>query len=193
MSPTSYQTAPPRVVVEQVGYPKAASAHNAAPMPLFRRTAPPDPRVAQLTTDVAALRAQLAELESRLSSANARLDEVSSALTSQLHELSGELESSHRAVDQRVNALDSLTAGRLAATEKAHEERLAAFRAELEALLADRGNGDTETDAATATVRLEELLERQTRIANEVARHEIAFQQELAALADRLGRNPPRH
>jgi hypothetical protein len=39
---------------------------------------------------------------------------------------------------------------------------------------------------------LQELLERQKRIANEVARHEIAFQQELAALADRLGRNAPR-
>ena len=104
-------------------------------MPLFRRTAPPDPRVAQLTTEVAALQARLAELETRLSAADARLDEVSSALTSQLHELSGELESSHRSVDQRVNALDSLTAGRLAAAEKAQEERLAAFRAELEALV----------------------------------------------------------
>ena len=160
-------------------------------MPLFRRTAPPDPRVAQLTTEVAALQARLAELETRLSAADARLDEVSSALTSQLHELSGELESSHRAVDQRVNALDSLTAGRLAAAEKAQDERLAAFRAELEALVAEHSNGNTDKDSATA--RLEELLERQTRIANEVARHEIAFQQELAALADRLGRNPPRH
>jgi chromosome segregation ATPase len=161
-------------------------------MPLFRRTAPPDPRVAQLTTEVAALQARLTELESRLRAADARLDEVSSALTSQLHELSGELESSHRSVDQRVNALDSLTAGRLAATEKAQEERLAAFRTELEALMAEHSNGDTPTDDATTSARLEELLERQTRIANEVARHEIAFQEELAALADRLGRNPPR-
>jgi len=159
-------------------------------MPLFRRTSPPDPRVAALTTEVAALRARLAELETRLSAADARLDEVSSALTSQLHELSGELESSHRSVDQRMNALDSLTAGRLAAAEKAQDERLAAFRTELEALMAEHTNGDVDTNDATA--RLEELLERQTRIANEVARHEIAFQQELAALADRLGRNPPR-
>src|SRR5258705_507883 len=30
MSPTSYQTAPPRVVVEEVGYPTGPSAHNAA-------------------------------------------------------------------------------------------------------------------------------------------------------------------
>jgi chromosome segregation ATPase len=159
-------------------------------MPFFRRTAPPDPRVAQLTTEVAALQARLAELETRLSAADARLDEVSSALTSQLHELSGELESSHRSVDQRVNALDALTAGRLAATEKAQQERLETFRAELEALVAEHSNGDDES--ATATARLEELLEHQTRIANEVARHEIAFQQELAALADRLSRNPPR-
>src|SRR4051794_25388488 len=160
-------------------------------MPLFRRSNPPDPRVAQLTTEVSALQARLAELEARLSAADARLDEVSSALTSQLHELSGELESSHRSVDQRVNALDSLTAGRLAAAEKAQDERLATFRAELEALMAEHGNGDADADGGDTTARLEELLERQTRIANEVARHEIAFQQELAALADRLGRQPP--
>jgi chromosome segregation ATPase len=146
--------------------------------------------VADLTTEVAALRTRMAELEARLSAADARLDEVSSALTSQLHELSGELEASHRSVDQRVNALDSLTAGRLAAAEKTQDERLNAFRAELEALMAEHRNGDV--DMADTTARLEELLERQTRIANEVARHEIAFQQELAALADRLGRNPPR-
>jgi chromosome segregation ATPase len=175
-------------------------------MPLFRRTAPPDPRVAQLQAEMAALQGRLAELEgrlsaadARLSAADARLDEVSSALTSQLHELSGELEMSHRAVDQRVNALDSLTAGRLAAAEKAQEERLATFRSELEALMAEHAaagaNGDAAADGAAddeLTARLGELLERQTRIANEVARHEIAFQQELAALADRLGRQPPR-
>jgi chromosome segregation ATPase len=172
-------------------------------MPLFRRTALPDPRVAQLQAEVAALQGRLAELEgrlsaadARLSAADARLDEVSSALTSQLHELSGELETSHRAVDQRVNALDSLTAGRLAAVEKTQEERLAKFRAELEALLTEHAtaNGDTAYSEGDEqlTARLEELLERQTRIANEVARHEIAFQQELAALADRLGRQPPR-
>src|SRR3954454_17027501 len=86
-------------------------------MPLFRRTAPPDPRVAQLQAEVAALQARLGELEGRLSASDARLEEVASALTSQLHELAGELETSHRAVDQRVNALDSLTAGRLAAAE----------------------------------------------------------------------------
>jgi chromosome segregation ATPase len=159
-------------------------------MPLFRRSTAPDPRVAQLSAEVAALQTRLAELESRLSAADARLEEVSSTLTSQLHELSGDLQSGHRAVEERVNALDSLTAGRLAAAEKAQEERLAAFRAELEAVVGEHSNGDA--DDADTTARLQELLERQTRIANEVARHEIAFQQELAALADRLGRQPPR-
>jgi chromosome segregation ATPase len=161
-------------------------------MPFFRRAATPDPRVAQLTTEVAALQARLVQLEARASSADARLDEVSSALTSQLHELSGELESSHRSVDERLAALDSLTAGRLAATERAQEERLAAFRAELDALAAQAVDGEGQAGDGDTAARLEELLERQTRIANEVARHEIAFQQELAALADRLGRQPPR-
>ncbi len=150
-------------------------------MPLFRRRIEPDPRVSQLTAELATLTARLAELEAKAGATEGRVDEVGTALTNQLHELSSDLESSHRAVDERLAALDSLTAGRLAAAEKAQEERLAAFRAELEALSADDGDED----------RFDDLLERQTRIANEVARHEIAFHQELAALADRLTRQRP--
>ena len=175
--------------MEEVGYRKAVPAHNAAPMHLFRRSTTPDPRVAQLSTEVAALQARLAQLETKASAADARLDEVSSALTSQLHELSGELESSHRSMDERLAALDALTAGRLAANERVQEQRLAEFRAELEELAARAGDGASADGTAE---QLEALLERQTRIANEVARHEIAFQQELAALADRLSRQPPR-
>jgi hypothetical protein len=150
-------------------------------MPLFRRRIEPDPRVSQLTAELATLTARLAELEAKAGATEGRVDEVGTALTNQLHELSSDLESSHRVVDERLAALDSLTAGRLAAAEKAQEERLAAFRAELEALSADDGDED----------RFDDLLERQTRIANEVARHEIAFHQELAALADRLTRQRP--
>jgi hypothetical protein len=115
----------------------------------------------------APLRHALAELSARLDAAEQarvadrdhlddRMVELTTTVTNQLHELSGGLES--------------------------QEERLAAFRAELEALASDRDDG-----------RYDDLTERQTRIANEVARHEIAFQQELAALADRLSRpRPPR-
>ena len=90
----------------------------------------------------------------------------------------------HRGVDERLAALDALIAGRLAASERTQEERLAAFRAELETL----ANGHDD-DAPAA--QLDALIDRETRIANEVARHEIAFQQELAALADRLTRQRP--
>ena len=152
-------------------------------MSLFRRRVQPDPRVAQLSAEIQALQARLAELEAHASTADARVEEVAVQLTNQLHELSGELDSAHRGLDDRLAALDALTAGRLAAVERNQEERLGAFRAELEAMAAE-GDGDDG--------RLDELIERQARIANEVARHEIAFQQELAALADRLLRQKPK-
>jgi hypothetical protein len=165
-------------------------------MPLFRRRVPLDPRVFQLTQEVAALTSRLAELEGRASSTEARVDEVGSALTNQLHEISGELDSSYRGMDQRLAALDSLTVGRLAAAEKAQNERLSAFRDELDQLSADielgraaTANGDA--NGHVDTVALDELRQRQAQIANEIARHEIAFHQELAALADRLMRQRP--
>jgi hypothetical protein len=151
----------------------------------FPRRREPDPRVARLIAELAAVQAKLAELEAKAGATDERVGEVGAALTSQLHELSGELESSHRGVDERLAALDALTAGRLAAVERSQEERLAAFRAELEELASGARTG------AADGARIDELLERQARIANEVARHEIAFQQELAALADRLLRQRP--
>jgi hypothetical protein len=92
-----------------------------------------------------------------------------------------------------------LTVGRLAAAEKTQQERLAVFREELERLGADIDASREAIESASANgaadghpdVALAELLERQTRIANEVARHEIAFHQELAALANRLMRERP--
>jgi DNA repair exonuclease SbcCD ATPase subunit len=165
-------------------------------MPLFRRRVPPDPRINQLTQELAALTARLAELEGRARTTEARVDEVGSALTNQLHEISGELDSSYRTMDQRLAALDSLTVGRLAAADKAQHERLAAFRDELDLLSADIEAGREATANGRANghvdpVALDELRQRQAQIANEVARHEIAFHQELAALADRLMRQRP--
>ena len=167
-------------------------------MPFFRRPVPPDPRVSQLTEELAALQSRLAELEGRSTSTEARVDEVGSALTNQLHEISGELDSSYRAMDQRLAALDALTVGRLTAAEKTQHERMDAFRDELERLAADIDANREAAASATAASNghadgtvLAELLERQTRIASEIARHEIAFHQELAALADRLMRQRP--
>src|SRR4051794_15112639 len=108
MSPTSYQTAPPRVGVGQVSYRTSAPGHNVVPMPLFRRRRPPDPRVIQLMRQVEALRTRLAELEERSERAEGRVQEVSTALTDQLHELSADLEGGHRGIDERLAALDAL-------------------------------------------------------------------------------------
>jgi small-conductance mechanosensitive channel len=147
--------------------PMAAPPATAPRAPTSPGTTPPlpPPSVDALT---APLRQALDELSARFDAAeqervadrdrvDTRLTELSTTLTDQLHELSGGLQT--------------------------QEERLAAFRAELEALAAEPP-GDGATD-------LDELRAGQARIANEVARHEIAFHQELAALADRLGRQRP--
>jgi hypothetical protein len=139
--------------------------------PPAEATAPPlpPPSVDAVT---APLRQAVDDLSARLDAAehervadrdrvDSRLTELSTTLTDQLHELSGGLQT--------------------------QEERLAAFRAELEALASE----PADEPAAEGATDLEELRAGQARIANEVARHEIAFHQELAALADRLGRQRP--
>jgi hypothetical protein len=169
-------------------------------MSLFRRrpTITPDPRVNQLTEELTVLKSRLAELEGRATTTEARVDEVGSALTNQLHEVSGELEATYRGIDQRLAALDALTVGRLAAADKTQHERLTAFRDELDRLTADIEASRADASTTNGSVNghpdvaaFEALLDRQTRIANEVARHEIAFHAELAALADRLMRQRP--
>jgi hypothetical protein len=166
----SAQVAHLQARLDELDVAAAARATTRSWQPPSVPTAPPLPPLPPPDVDslTAPLRHALDELATRLTAVeqartddrervDARLAELTTTVTDQLHELSGGLES--------------------------QEARLAAFRAELEALAAD-----TDEDE-----RFDDLLDRQTRIANEVARHEIAFQQELAALADRLTRQrPPR-
>jgi hypothetical protein len=223
MSPTSYQTAPPRVVSEKLGYRTVVAPHNAAPavseMPLFRRRSESDSQVAELTSQLAALRARLDAIEqaaSRLppprpaavapatapaSAASPAappplpppsVDGLTAPLRQALDELSARFDAAEQErvadrerVDTRLTELSTTLTDQLHELSgglQTQEERLAAFRAELEALAAEPADGATDLD---------ELRASQTRIANEVARHEIAFHQELAALADRLGRQRP--
>jgi hypothetical protein len=206
MSPTSYQTAPPRVVVEKLGYPTVVASDNVAPavsdMPLFRRRSEPDPQLAELTNQIALLRARLDAMEeaaSRLPPPRPAaahplpppsVDPLTAPVRKALDDLAARLDAAEQAriadrdrVDTRLTELSTTVTDQLHELSgglQTQEERLAAFRAELEALAAD---SDDE--------RYDDLLERQTRIANEVARQEIAFHEELAALADRLARQRP--
>ena len=192
-------------------------------MPLFRRRSEPDPHVAELTSELAALRARLDAMEqaaSRLpaprpatlpqptspapapapATAPATLpppsvDALTAPLRQALDELSARLDTAEQErvaerdrVDTRLTELSTTITDQLHELSgglQTQEERLAAFRAELEAIAAEPA---TASDGATD---LDDLRAGQARIANEVARHEIAFQQELAALADRLSRQRP--
>ena len=69
-------------------------------------------------------------------------------------------------------------ASQLAAQEQRLEELAAAAAA------AGRQNGEA--------ALVEELRANQVRIANDLARHEIAFRQDLAALAELVEPHPPR-
>jgi hypothetical protein len=182
-------------------------------MPLFRRRSEPDPQLTELSRQLAALQSRLDAMEQaatrlpppRPSSTLTRppstpplpppnVDALTAPLRDAVAQLAARLDAAEqeRVADrQRVDTrlaelsttitdqLDELSGGL-----QTQEERLAAFRAELETLAAEPASDD---DGAP----LEELRAGQARIANEVARHEIAFQQELAALADRLMRQRP--
>ena len=176
-------------------------------MPLFRRRSEPDPGLAELGALVADLQARLAAVEHSASRPDRpawpaprpdtpsplpppRVDDLTAPLRHALDELSARLDAAEQArvsdrdhLDERMVELTTTVTNQLHELSgglESQEERLAAFRAELEALAADTDDG-----------RYDDLAERQTRIATEVARHEIAFQQELAALADRLSRQRP--
>jgi Skp family chaperone for outer membrane proteins len=94
-----------------------------------------------------------------------RLEELTAQFSNQLLEMSHELDDGH----QRV-------ASQLAAQEQRLEE-LAAAATTVE------GTDDSRTKL------IEELRANQVRIANELARHQIAFRQDLADLADLVGRS----
>ena len=94
-----------------------------------------------------------------------RLEELTAQFSNQLLEMSHELDDGH----QRV-------ASQLAAQEQRLEE-LSAAATTVE------GTDDSRTKL------IEELRANQVRIANELARHQIAFRQDLADLADLVGRS----
>ena len=93
-----------------------------------------------------------------------RLEELTAQFSNQLVEMGHELDGGHQQV-----------ASQLAAQEQRLEE-LAAVAA---------AGGERNGEAAL----VEELRANQVRIANDLARHEIAFRQDLAALAELVNRS----
>lgn len=92
-----------------------------------------------------------------------RLEELTAQFSNQLMELGNELEAGHKQV-----------ASQLAAQEQRLEE-----------LVQRSADGDGPGQDAL----VEELRSNQIRIANDLARHEIAFRQDLAALAELVNKS----
>ena len=114
---------------------------------------------------------------------NARVAEIGDHLTGQLREVDNELDA-HR---QSVNA-DLLARHQSLATDLAAKH--AELTDQLAALEARHGERIDAIDAATVGGRpetLDELRNNQARIANELARHQVAIRTEMAALVERLG------
>jgi DNA repair exonuclease SbcCD ATPase subunit len=92
-----------------------------------------------------------------------RLEELTAQFSNQLTELGNELEAGHKQM-----------ASQLAAQEQRLEE------------LAQRSASG---DGAGQDALVEELRSNQIRIANDLARHEIAFRQDLASLAELVNKS----
>ncbi len=113
--------------------------------------------------DLEAIRVEVAALRSELTKRTNELSLVTAATNG---------------LDQRISAIDTRISGM--STELANQ--LHELGREIEQL-AEREN-DPETKIA-----VEQLRSSQIRIANEQARYEIAFRQDLAMLAEQLRRN----
>lgn len=153
-------------------------------MGLFRRKPSVDPaQLAAVASEVAALREQLEALGRRLDTGDAdrcqladvvgvlqqRVASVGTELTNQLSELSGEIDVLQARPDPTVAV------------------------AAVSELRADVGGLQSDVhDLATAVKGVEDdadgLRTAQERLANEQARYQIAFRDDLASLADRLAR-----
>jgi len=150
----------------------AAAATAAAEAPSEPPLAPPSPgtsltevqdMVRSLGDRVDGLDARQLQDHERLS---LRLEELTTQFGNQLVEMGHELDGGHQQV-----------ASQLAAQEQRLEELAAATT-----------NGSS-ADGQNGTAELvEELRANQVRIANDLARHEIAFRQDLAALAELVSR-----
>jgi hypothetical protein len=92
-----------------------------------------------------------------------RLEELTAQFTNQLTEMGHELDAAHRQLSSE----------------------LAAQAQRFDALGSAAGNGD----GARPSAVLDELRTNQVKIANDLARHEIALRQDLAALADLVNRS----
>lgn len=128
---------------------------------------PPGPETNE-SADVQSITTQLARLDERLAAVDRRVTSVSTELANQLAEMSSDIEALDRAAEEAA--------------------RNAAERAERDSDDDDTPTADTPQVPAIDPELLEELRDAQARLANEQARYQIAFRDDLARLAEQLKR-----
>jgi hypothetical protein len=149
----------------------ARSAIPPPPQPSDASLAPPSPgtSLAEVHDFVRSLSERVDGLDHRQiqdhERLSLRLEELTTQFSNQLLEIGGELDSAHQHLTSQLTA------------QEQRFEALAAAHA--------AGNGD----GAPAPELIEELRSNQIRIANDLARHEIAVRQDLAALAELVNRS----
>ncbi len=159
---------------------------------------------------------QIATLRAELASLHQRLDESDRAKATLENRLS-ELTATNTALRTRVEGLTTITApptepppsssvddGRLTSVEEqlaALDERTGTIDSRVTSISTELTNQLSELSSeidglsaaagADATAELEELRDGAERLANEQARYQIQFRQDLADLAERLRRTNP--
>jgi chromosome segregation ATPase len=155
---------------------------------------------------IIALGGQLDELGTLLAEIQQRADERYAALRAEVDELRSaaaiELEPRLNALDERLSATDA-TAAETATRLAALDERLTNVSTELANQIGELGgdidaianlpasNDEHEHDVVEIE-RIQALATGQTKLASEQARYEIAFREDLAALADQIRRSSGR-
>ena len=124
----------------------------------------------------------------------ALFDRTPKATVSDLDLLRTEIEALRTELTKRTNELSFVTAATNGLDQRIHaiDTRLSNMTSELTHQLHELGNeiqtiSEQQQDPASVAA-LEQLRVNQTRIANEQARYEIAFRQDLATLAEMLRR-----
>ena len=159
MSPTSYRAAPPRDVVEALRYKASASL----------TTSPELLRISAITMLARNKKTQLAveALQAEIASLRAEMGE-------QMAALAAERETARSTVDRLAGI----------------EARVSGMGSELSRQLHELGTEIEELSKRAEDTGVAEMMDAlkttQVRLANEQARYEITFRQDLAALANKL-------
>ena len=159
MSPTSYRAAPPRDVVEALRY-KASASLTTSPEMLRISATTMLARNKKTQQAVEALQAEIASLRAEMSEQMAALVAEREVARSTVDRLAG--------IEARVSGMGSELSRQL------HE-----LGTEIEEL------SKRAEDSGVAEM-MDALKTTQVRLANEQARYEITFRQDLAALANKL-------